>query len=66
MRSGFAGARGWRSVSPFLLRKAGYAYLMSLLRACFHVFEIGSVPSINNMRGVSIKMTADSAVCIFY
>ena len=36
----------------FLLGKAGYVYLLSLLRACFHVFEIGRVPSIKNIRSV--------------
>ena len=43
---------GWRGASLFSLGNAGYVYLLSLLRACFHVFEIGRVPSINNMRGV--------------
>ena len=32
--------------------------LLSLLRACFHVFEIGRVPSINITRSAS-TMTAD-------
>ena len=61
----FARTGGWRSASsPFLLGKAGYiyvyiyVYLLSLLRACFHVFEIGCVPSINNIRSVS-TMTTD-------
>ena len=41
-------------------------YLLSLLRGCFHVVEIGRVPSTNNTRSVSNMTTADSAVCIFY
>ena len=43
-------------------------YLLSLLRGCFHVGEIGRVPSINNIRSVSTMTTttADSAMCIFY
>ena len=41
-------------------------YLLSLLRGCFHIVEIGRVPSINNIRSVSTMTTADSAVCIFY
>ena len=32
--------------------KAGYVFLLSLLRGCFHVVEIGRVPSINNTRSV--------------
>ena len=39
-------------------RRDIYVYLLSLLRACFHVFEIGRVPSINNIRSVS-AMTTD-------
>ena len=65
MRDGFARTGGWRSASSlFLLGKAGYVYLLSLLRGCFHVIEIGRVPSINNIRSVSTMTTADSAVCI--
>ena len=41
-------------------------YLLSLLRGCFHVVEIGRVPSINNIRRFSTMTTADSAVCILY
>ena len=41
-------------------------YLLSLLRGCFHVVEIGRVPSISNIRSVSTLTTADSAVSIFY
>ena len=43
-------------------------YLLSLLRGCFHVVEIGRVPSIKNIRSVSRATitTADSAVCTFY
>ena len=65
---GLARTRGWRGASYlFLLGKAGhYVYLLSLLRACFHVFEIGRAPSINNIRSFSTMATADSAVCIFY
>ena len=69
MRGGFARTGGWRSDSSlFLPRKAGYMciYLLSLLRGCFHVGEIGRVPSINNIRSVSTMTTADSAMCIFY
>ena len=36
-------------------------YLLSSLRGCFHVVEIGRVPS-----GVSTMTTADIAVCISY
>ena len=50
----------------FLLGKAGYVYLLSLLCGCFHVVEIGRVPSMNNIRSVSTMTTADSAVCTFY
>ena len=58
---------GWRGASSlFLLEKAGYVYLLSLLRGCFDVVEIGRVPSINNVQSVSTMTTADSAVCIFY
>ena len=54
---------GWRSASSlFLLGKAGHMYLLSLLRGCFHVVEIGRVPSINNIRSVSTMTTVDSAV----
>ena len=67
MRGVFARTGGWRSASSlFLLGKTGYVYLLSLLRGCFHVVEIGCVPSINNIRSVSTMTTADSAVCIFY
>ena len=66
MRGGFDRTGGWRSASfLFLLGKAGYVYLLSLLRGCFHVVDIGRVPSIKNIRSVS-TMTTDSAVCIFY
>ena len=41
-------------------------YLLYLLRGCFHVVEIGGVPSINIIRSVSTMTTADSAVRIFY
>ena len=41
-------------------------YLLSLLRGCFHVVEIGRVPSINNIRSVSTMTTADSAVRTSY
>ena len=41
-------------------------YLLSLLRACLHIFEIGRAPSVNNIRSVSTMTTADTAVCIFY
>ena len=41
-------------------------YLLSLLRGCFHVVEIGRIPSINNIRSVSTMTTADSAVRIFH
>ena len=37
-------------------------YLLSLLRGCCHVVEIGRVPSTNATRGVSTMTTADSAV----
>ena len=40
--------------------------LLSLLRGCFHVVEIGRVPSINNIRSVSTMTTADTAVRISY
>ena len=67
MRSGFARTGGWRSASSlFLLGKAGYVYLLSLLRGFFHVVEIGRIPLMNNIRSVSTMATADSAVCIFY
>ena len=67
MRGGFAHTGGWRSASSlFSLGKAGYVYLLSLLRGCFHVVEIGRVPSTNSIRSVSTMTTADSAVCIFY
>ena len=49
----------------FLLEKAGYVCLLSLLRGCFHVVEIGRVPSIHNIRNVSTMTTDDSAVLIF-
>ena len=62
MRGGFARRGGWRSASLFLLGKAGYVYLLSSLRGCFHVVEIGRVPSINNIRSVFTITTADSAV----
>ena len=63
---GFARTGGWRSASSlFLLEKAGYVYLLSLLCGCFHVVEIGRVPSINNIRSVSTMTTADSAGRIF-
>ena len=39
-------------------RRDIYVYLLSLLRACFHVFEIGCVPSMNNIGSVS-TMTTD-------
>ena len=41
-------------------------YLLSLLGGCFHVVEIGRVPSKNNTRSVSTMTTVYSAVCIFY
>ena len=64
---GFSRTVGWRSASSlFLLGKAGYAYLLSLLHGCFHVVEIGRMPSTNHIRSVSTMMTADSAVGIFY
>ena len=67
MRVGFARTGGWRSASSlFLLGMAGYVYPLSLLRGCFHVVEIGRVPSIKNIRSVSTLTTADCAVCIFY
>ena len=66
-RGGFARTGCWRRASSlFLLGKAGYVYLLSLIRGCFHVVEIGRVPSTNNIRSVSTMTTADSAVCIFY
>ena len=43
-------------------RKGGKnVYLLSLLRACFHVFGIGRDPSMNNIRSVPTMTTADSA-----
>ena len=59
-------AGGYRC-APFLclVGKAGYVYLPSLLRACFHVFEIRRAPLMNKNRNVSTMTTADSAVCIF-
>ena len=67
MRGGFDRTGGWRSASCLLLLgKVGYVYLLSLLRECFHVVEIGRVPSTKNIRRVSTMTTADSAVCIFY
>ena len=66
MRGGFARTGGWRITSSlFLLGKAGYVYLLSLPRGCFHVVEIGRVPSIN-IRSASTMTTADGAVRIFY
>ena len=41
-------------------------YLLSLLRGCCHVVEIGRVPSINIIRGASTMTTADGAVRVFY
>ena len=41
-------------------------YLLSLLRGCFHVVEIGRVHSIYNIRCVSTVTTADSAVRTYY
>ena len=41
-------------------------HLLYLLRGSFHVVEIGSVPSINNIRGVSTLTTADGVVRISY
>ena len=62
---GFARTGGWRSASSlFFLGKAGYVCLLSLLRGCFHVVEIGRVPSIHNIRSVSTMTTADGAVRI--
>ena len=40
--------------------------LLSLLRGCFHVVDIGRVLSIDNFRRVSTMTTADSAVRISY
>ena len=65
MRGGFDRTGGWRSAFLlFLFGMAGYVYLLSLLRGCFHVVEIGRVPSMNNIRGISTVTTADSPVCI--
>ena len=50
----------------FYSRRRDMCYLLSLLCACFHVFEIERVPSIKNIRSVSTMTTADSALCIFY
>ena len=62
---GFAHTEGWCSASSlFLLGKAGYVCLLSLLRGYFHVVEIGHAPSINNIRSVSTMTTADCAVRI--
>ena len=62
---GFARTGGWRSASSlFLLEKAGYVCLLSLLHGCFHVVGIGRVPSIHNIRSVSTMTTADGAVRI--
>ena len=62
---GFARTGGWRSASSlFFLGKAGYVCLLSLLRGCFHVLEIGRVPSIHNIRSVFTMTTADSAVTL--
>ena len=47
-------------------RRDIYVYLLSLIRGCFHVVEIGRVSSINNIRSVSTMTTADSNVCSFY
>ena len=52
--------------SLFLLGKAEYVCLLSLLRGCFHVVETGRVPSINNIRSASTMTSADNAVRIFY
>ena len=41
-------------------------YLLSLLRRCFHVVEIGRVPSKNNIVSVSTMTTSDSAVRTSY
>ena len=46
-------------------RRDMYVYLMSLLRSCFHVFGIGRVLSINNIRSVS-TMTTDCWQCRVY
>ena len=63
---GFARTGGWRSASfLFFLEKVGYVCLLSLLRGCFHVIEIGRVPSIHNIRSVPTMTTADGAVRIF-
>ncbi len=48
----------------FFLEKAEYVCLLSFLRGCFHVVEIGRVPSIHNIRSVSTMTTADGAVRI--
>ena len=55
-RVAFSCTGGWRNASSmFFLGKAGqYVCLLSLLRACFHVVEILRVPSIHNIRSVSI------------
>ena len=41
-----------------------YLLMMSLLRGCVHVVEIGRVPSINIIWSVSTMAIADSAVRI--
>ena len=50
--------------SLFFLGKAGYVCLLSLLRGCFHVVEIGRVPSMHIIRSVSSITTADNTVRI--
>ena len=56
---------GWRSASSlFFLEKAGHVCLLFLLRGGFYVVEIGRVPSIHNIQGVSSMTIADGAVRI--
>ena len=40
------------------------SWVLSRCRGCFHVVEIGRVPSIHNIRSVSTMTTADGAVRI--
>ena len=42
-------------------------FLLSLLRECFYVVEIGCVPSITNVMDVFVMTTADRLVpCVLY
>ena len=65
VRSGFARREVGVALILCFSREGGICVrLLSLLRGCFHVVEIGRVLSIHNIRRVSTMTTADSAVRI--